>query len=73
MDFCCNFVEVFSKQGSTNFSIDFHIQFDVWIIYGIKISWKWIIILFIVFYIVYGVQILVIRNNHEYGVLMDYR
>jgi hypothetical protein len=29
MDFYCNFVEVFNKQGSIDFSIDFHIQFDV--------------------------------------------
>jgi len=36
MNFCYNFVKIFNKQGSTNFFIDFHIQFVVWIIYGIK-------------------------------------
>jgi len=50
-----------------------------WIIYGIKNIRKWIVIQFILFYIVlwiimyYGLQILIIRNNHEYGVLMDYK
>jgi hypothetical protein len=50
-----------------------------WIIYGIKNIGKWIVIQFILFYIIfwiimyYGLQILIIRNNHEYGVLMDYK
>jgi len=72
MKFCCNFVEVFSKQGNKKLFIDFHIQFVVWIIYGNKKSWKWIIIMFVVFFTLYfGLQFLIIKNNHEYGVSMD--
>jgi len=55
MDFFYNFVEVFNKQGSTNFCINFHIQFDVWIIYGIKNIKKWIVNLIVVFYIVFWI------------------
>jgi hypothetical protein len=30
--------------------------------------------MFVVFFTLYfGLQILIIRNNHEYGVLMDYK
>jgi hypothetical protein len=36
MEFCYNFVEFFSKLGSTYFFIDFHIQFVVWVIFGIN-------------------------------------
>jgi len=52
MDFCCNFVDIFNKQGSIKKFINFHIQFDVWIIYGIKNIRKWIVILFVVFNII---------------------
>ncbi len=41
---------------------------------ALKISWKGIVILFIIVSTLYSkVQILVIKNKHEYGVLMNYK
>jgi hypothetical protein len=74
MNFCYNFVEVLNKQGSLNFFIDFHIQFVVWIICGIKNIMKMNCNYVCNFFTLYfGLQVLIIINNHEYGVLMHYK
>jgi hypothetical protein len=72
MNFCCNFVEVFTKQGRTNFFIDFHIQFFVWIIDGIKNNMKMNYNYVCSFFTLnFGLKILIIKKNHEDGVSMD--
>jgi len=36
MDFVVILLKFLVNRESTHFSINFHIQFDVWIIYGLK-------------------------------------
>jgi hypothetical protein len=44
--------------------MDFYIQFVVWIICGIEISWKWVVIFFVISFTLYSrVQILVIKKT----------
>jgi len=67
MDFCYNFVEVFNKQVQTSPLISiFNLMYESSMIFkNQKKNYN---------YTLYsGLQIFVIRNNHEYGVLMDYK
>jgi len=72
MEFCCNFDVVLMKERGINFYRDFYVHIIVWISCSNKIWWNELKFCLRIFFVVYfKVQILVIWNNHESGVLMN--